>query len=114
MSPQGVSRPQWAPTWNYVTAQFEVEIEFRPQENDAALERLVTHMERGRRAPWTVSRMGDRYGQLARHIVAFRAHVRTTHARFKLGQDESPETRAELLDNLADPVLAQWMLEFNS
>ena len=113
MSPEGVSRPRWAPTWNYVTAQFEVDIELRPQENGVAIERLVARMERDRRVPWTTAMMGERYGQLVRHIVAFRAHVRETHARFKLGQDETPQTLAELLGNLDDQALAAWMREFN-
>ena len=113
ISPEPVSKPGWAPTWNYATAQFDVEIEFLPLENDQALERLVTHMERGRRTPWTIAKMGERYGQLVHRIVAFRAHVRTTQGRFKLGQDEAPQTLSELLGTLDDPALVRWMKEFN-
>ena len=64
ISPELVSQPGWAPTWNYATAQFDVEVEFRPQENDIALERLVTRMERGRREPWTIAKMGERYASM--------------------------------------------------
>ena len=113
ISPGAVSQPQWAPTWNYVVAQFNVDIEFVPQQNDLALTRLVRKMESGRREPWTIARMGARYAQLAPRIIAFRAHVRTTSARFKLGQDETPRTRTEVIDALGESDLAGWMRDFN-
>ncbi len=47
LSPELVSKPDWAPTWNYATAQFDVEIELRPQENARALEQLVDWMVAG-------------------------------------------------------------------
>ena len=114
ISPELVSQPRWAPTWNYVTAQFDVEVEFLPAENDAALKKLVTHMERARRDPWRIERMGERYAQLVSRIIAFRAHVRTGRGRFKLGQDESPQTLSELLAGLNDPELVRWMKDFKS
>jgi len=114
ISPEAVSQPGWAPTWNYAIAQFDVEVEFRPQENDSALERLVTRMERDRRIPWTVAKMGERYALLAPRVIAFRAHVRSKMGRFKLGQDESAQTLAELLAALDDAALVRWMRDFNS
>ena len=114
ISPEFVSQPGWAPTWNYATAQFDVEVEFRPQENDSALERLVKKMERYRRNPWTIARMGERYAELAPRVIAFRAHVRSRMARFKLGQDESAQTLSELLATLDDEALVRWMRDFNS
>ena len=114
ISPEHVSQPGWAPTWNYATAQFDVEVEFRPQENDPALQRLVTKMERDRRNPWTIARMGERYALLAPRVIAFRAHVRSKMARFKLGQDESAQTLSELLPTLNDQALVRWMRDFNS
>jgi transcriptional regulator len=114
ISPELVSQPAWAPTWNYATAQFDVEVEFRPEENDSALERLVTKMERGRRDPWTIARMGERYALLAPRVIAFRAHVRFKIGRFKLGQDESVQTLSELLATLDDEALVRWMRDFNS
>jgi transcriptional regulator len=113
ISPELVSQPGWAPTWNYATAQFDVEVEFRPQENDIALERLVTRMERSRREPWTIAKMGERYASMVSRIVAFRAHVRGASGRFKLGQDESAQTLAEVVSRLEDAALVRWMQEFN-
>jgi transcriptional regulator len=114
VSPEGVSQPGWAPTWNYAVAQFEVDIEFLPQQTGEAVERLVRKMEADRRDPWRISRMGDRYAQLVQRIVAFRAHVRSARGRFKLGQDESARTLEELLGTLRDPALLRWMRDFNA
>lgn len=114
ISPEGISQPQWAPTWNYAIAQFNTEIELVPEENDRALDLLVTKMEADRKEPWTVSRMGDRYARMVPHIMAFRAHVKTSRGRFKLGQDERPETLKEVLGNLKDAELIRWMEDFNT
>jgi transcriptional regulator len=114
ISPELVTKPDWAPTWNYATAQFDVEVAFLPEENAEALERLVTKMERDRRDPWTIARMGERYTLMVRKIVAFRAHVCTGKGRFKLGQDESPQTLSEVLAKLDDAALVRWMEDFNS
>ena len=113
ISPEAVSQQGWAPTWNYAIAQCEVYIEFLPDQNDEALERLVSKMEEGRREPWTVDRVGERYASMVRRIIAFRAHVRSVRGRFKLGQDESPHTLNELLSWLPDPALKRWMRDFN-
>jgi transcriptional regulator len=53
--------------------------------------------------------MGARYEQLKERIIAFRAVVRETHARFKLGQDENDQTFGEIVDGLQDRELAEWM-----
>jgi len=113
VSPELVSRPGWAPTWNYATAQFNVEIEWLPQQNAQALDKLVQRMERDRREPWAISRMGSRYDVMVKKIVAFRAHVRSARGRFKLGQDESTQTRREILERLDNADLLRWMTEFN-
>lgn len=106
--PHGYISPSWladrtqAPTWNYETVQFDVEIEFddRAEATDVALERLVEHMERHRPDAWSVADMGPRYATLAQAVVAFRARVTATRARFKLGQDERPDVHADILDGL--------------
>lgn len=113
ISPEAVSQPAWAPTWNYAVAQFDVDVEFVPEENDAALRQLVAFMEADRRVPWTVERMGERYSRMLPHIVAFRAHVRTATGRFKLGQDESRTSFAEIVGALEHPQLQRWMEDFN-
>jgi transcriptional regulator len=53
--------------------------------------------------------MGERYHELKKRIVAFRATVLETHARFKLGQDENDVTFKEIVTSLGDRTLAEWM-----
>lgn len=113
ISPEAVTRPQWAPTWKYAVARFDVDIELLPQENGEALHKLVEHMERDRRVPWTIAKMGDRYERILPHIIAFRAHVRSVDATFNLGQEETPQTFTEILGAMQDATLARWMRDFN-
>jgi len=114
ISPRLVSRPAWAPTWNYAVVRFEVTVAFVPEETDAAVRRLAAHLERDRPAPWHVDEMGSRSGQLQQHIIAFRAKVRGAHATFKLGQDEDRGTFDEIVTGLQDTPLASWMLQQRS
>lgn len=114
ISPEAVSQPGWAPTWNYAVAQFDVDVEFVPEETGAAVDRLVSRMERDRAQPWTIARMGARYERMVTKIIGFRAHVRTARGRFKLGQDETKQTLSEVLGNLDDAALVRWMEDFNS
>lgn len=109
VSPRLVSKPAWGPTWNYAVARFTTRIEFVPDEIDAALTQLAAHLEAGQEEPWTVSRMGARYEELQQYIIAFRAHVEDMHATFKLGQDETPETFADIVRNHDNPALVEWM-----
>jgi transcriptional regulator len=109
IAPRLVSRQDWGPTWNYAVVRFDVEIALVPEENDAALARLAAALEGDRREPWRPDMLGPRYTEMAPRIVAFRGTVRATHARFKLGQDEAPDTFEEIVDGLGEGPLAQWM-----
>lgn len=110
ISPKVVSKPDWGPTWNYRLAQFEVEIEFRPGDEDAAIRALAAVMEGSEEASWTVERMGPRYDELIRHVIAFHARVIHSTARFKLGQDESATIFNEIISGVDDVRLTQAML----
>lgn len=109
VAPRLVGNPTWGPTWNYAVARFDVRVEFVPDEIDAALEQLAAHLEAGNDDPWTPGRMGERYGVLREHIIAFRAHVEHVDATFKLGQDETAETFGEIIERHDDPALVEWM-----
>jgi transcriptional regulator len=111
ISPKLVSNPVWGPTWNYAACRFEVDVELVPEETDAALSQLAKALEGGAPGAWTPDRMGPRYEQLKQRIIAFRGHVRETHPRFKLGQDEADGTFAEIVEGLGDRDLADWMLQ---
>ncbi|PXA84202.1 FMN-binding negative transcriptional regulator [Nostoc sp. 3335mG] len=107
--PRLVSNSAWGPTWNYAVVRFEAELRFVPEETDSSVERLAAALEQERDDPWTPERMGARRSELARRIIAFRAHVTETHARFKLGQDETSQTFDEIVAGLDDTALAAWM-----
>ena len=110
ISPRFVSKSAWGPTWNYAVARFDVAIEFVPDEFDVAIRHMAAHLEHGQRDPWVVEDMGPRYAELRRYIIGFRAHVRHTHATFKLGQDEDETSFAEITAALGDTPLARWMV----
>jgi transcriptional regulator len=111
IGPAAVSKPGWGPTWNYALAQFEVEIDFQPDKSDAAIRLLVGTMEGHGPDAWTVERMGERYERLVQQVIAFRARVVRSTARFKLGQDEDPRSLAEIVEALGDTALENAMLD---
>ena len=105
---QGYVSPSWmrdrtqAPTWNYETVHFDVEVAFdegggAPHD---ALGQLVAHMERDRPDAWSSRDMGPRYGQLAKAVVAFRARIVGMQAKFKLGQNERADVFEDILAGL--------------
>lgn len=97
MSPSWLRDRTQAPTWYYATVHFEVQVELLEHEHAThdALERLVTHMEAGRTNAWRAAELGARYPRLAAAVIAFRARILATHARFKLGQGEREDVLAD-------------------
>lgn len=75
-----------APTWTYATVQMHVRVEIdrSAEAGSAAVRRLSAAMEAGRGDPVVARRDGARFDRLLPGIVAFRAHVLGTTARFKL------------------------------
>lgn len=106
VSPELVSQPDWAPTWNYAVLRFIVEIEFVAAETPTAIEQLALAMEGER---WSTDRVGPRYARMLDQIIAFRAHVVSVEHCFKLGQDESARSFDEIVDSHPDRTLATWM-----
>ena len=111
VSPRIVSKPGWGPTWNYAVARFQVTLALAPEDNDRALTRLIEAMEGDGPDDWRAAMMGERYDRLLPQIVAFRAEVLSTHATFKLGQDEDDASFAEIARDIGDRALARLMLE---
>lgn len=101
-----LSKPDWAPTWNFAVLRFTVEIEFVEDETRDAIEQLVTKMEG---SAWSTASLGTRYDAMLEQIIAFRAHIRSAEHSFKLGQDESPQGFAEIVASHGDPALVRWM-----
>jgi len=112
LSPQGLKDKDWAPTWAFASVRIEATVTFDPALTDAAITRLVAHMEQGRPEPWTTAHMGPRYQRLREQVVGFRAEIGALAARFKLGQDEREEVFGELVQGLGGGDLPRWMRRF--
>ena len=114
VSPAYAGQRDWAPTWNYAQLRIEADIVFEPDEAVTALTMLVDAMEEGRTEPWTAAELGARYVPMQRMIIAFRATVTSISGKFKLGQDEAPETLRAMLANIPDEPTLRWMHRFNA
>lgn len=121
----GYVSPSWmrdrsqAPTWNYVSAQFQLELDFHedPERIDAALRDLVEGMEAERPGRWSVEEMGQRYAGLARGVVTFDAKVLWAEPKYKLGQDERGDVYADIVSGLeahGGRDLVDWMNLYNA
>jgi transcriptional regulator len=113
VSPEHAGRRDWGPTWNYAQLIVEAEIRFDPDLTEESLDMLTDAIEAGRPAPWRKEELGPRYTGLLAQIIGFRAHVIGAQGRFKLGQDERPETLQSILATHPDPELRRWMERFN-
>jgi transcriptional regulator len=123
ISPSWMQDKTQAPTWNYASAQFFVDVEFfeQPDAIEAHLRELVDTMEKqaprsAETSAWKVDDMGARYGSLAQRVIGFRAKIRHVRAKFKLGQDERNDVFAEImigLNQAGRSELHSWMSEFN-
>lgn len=107
-----VSHADWAPTWNFAVLRLQVEIEWLPDETAGFIDRLLDRLEGPLPGRWSVGALGDRYRQMVSRVIGFRAHLRSVRPHFKLGQDESPDTFREIVDNVPDRTLAAWMDAF--
>lgn len=109
VSPTLVSNPTWGPTWNYAAVRVVADLVFVPDETDASLRRLSAHLEAD--GAWQVELMSPRYEQLAQHVIAFRATVRSCEPIYKLGQDEADPTFSEIVRGHRNRDLARMMVE---
>jgi predicted FMN-binding regulatory protein PaiB len=124
ISPSWFADKSQAPTWNYASAQFVVDMQFfdAPELIEAHLRQLVNTMEaqapRGAdQIPWDVDQMGQRYFLRSRAIVGFSASVREVRPKFKLGQDERDDVFSDIMAGLKHGSTADlqgWMRDFNS
>lgn len=123
LGPNAYVSPSWmadrtqAPTWNYACLQMRARIVFddRPEAALEAVSLLSAAMEEGRANAWSPTEMGPRLERLARGVVAFRATVLSTQAKFKLGQDERDDVFADILKGLTqndEVAVESWMRRY--
>jgi transcriptional regulator len=123
ISPSWFADKSQAPTWNYVSAQFVVDMHFydAPEAIEAHLRQLVNTMEaqasRGAdQIPWDVDQMGPRYFLRSPVIVGFEAEIRTARPKFKLGQEERDDVFSDIMAGLKhgpSADLQAWMRDYN-
>jgi transcriptional regulator len=124
MGPHAYVSPSWmsdrvqAPTWNYASAVFAVELTFIDDEAElrALLVDLIDAMEAGRDNAWSLPEVDARYAGLSRGIVGFHARIVGGKATFKLGQDERDDVYVDILEGLkaeGREDLTAWMTASN-
>lgn len=113
VSPEHAGLRNWGPTWNFAQLRIAATLILDDALTTESLDVLTEAMERGRTAPWHATELGERYDGMARQIIGFRATVDDILGRFKLGQDERPETLHNILARHPDAQLVKWMQRFN-
>jgi transcriptional regulator len=110
--PGWISKPGWAPTWNFVSLKATGQIRLDDTLTRPAVSQLVEHMEKYSNSGWTMDQMGPRADLLLNAIVGFRMRIESVTPRFKTGQDESEPSRAEIHSGLDGHPLQAWMQKF--
>lgn len=113
VSPEHAGRRDWAPTWNHLHVKIAADIELNPSLTQTSLNLLIDAMECDRAIPWHSDEIANRYRGMLQAIIGFRATVTAIVGRFKLGQDERPDTLRAILDSHGDAELTRWMRRFN-
>ncbi len=113
ISPALVSRPNWAPTWNFAVAIFSLQVELLEDGTQEAVRQLVDQVEADQPKPWRIEDAGERADQLISRIIGFRGRVLAKDVRMKLGQEEDTATVSEIIAALQDGDLTHWMERMN-
>lgn len=104
----GYVSPSWmrdrtqAPTWNFETTQFLVDVALAREESETALaiESLLDQVEGDAPERWHPRELGERYPRLLRAVIGFRAAVIETRVKFKLGQNERQDVYQDIIGGL--------------
>jgi transcriptional regulator len=91
-----------APTWNFETAHFVVDVVLADCESETAqaIEALIDVVEGDSQTRWRSQELGERYRRLLRGVIGFRATVVETRVKFKLGQNERDDVYADIISGL--------------
>ncbi|MFN3608108.1 MAG: FMN-binding negative transcriptional regulator [Hyphomonas sp.] len=109
VSPRWISKPGWAPTWNFVSLKVTGTVTLDDTLTEHAVRTLSAHMEAPAGSDWTIDQVGDRLPGLLRGIIGFRLQIDALQPRFKTGQDETPTSHAEIHAHLDGHPLQPWM-----
>ncbi|PKP80193.1 MAG: FMN-binding negative transcriptional regulator [Alphaproteobacteria bacterium HGW-Alphaproteobacteria-18] len=109
VSPRWISKPGWAPTWNFVSLKVTGTVTLDDTLTEHAVRTLATHMEAPAGSDWSIDQVGARLPGLLRGIIGFRMQIEMLQPRFKTGQDESAASQAEIHAHLDGHPLQSWM-----
>lgn len=111
ISPSWLTDRTQAPTWNFATAQFRIDIELidKPAFAREAVYLLSAQMEEGRPKAWNPAEMHGRFDRLLDGVIPFRARVTGLKAKFKLGQNERRDVFVDMMSGLAAEQLTDVM-----
>ena len=107
--PDWIEKPDWVPTWNFVSAKISGHIVMKPDSTRATVERLVEHMQKRSKSDWSLARVEHRLEKLLQGIIGFRIEVEAITPRFKVGQDEADATYKNIYSHLQYHPIASWM-----
>jgi transcriptional regulator len=102
VSPSWMNDRTQAPTWNFETAHFVVDVVLADCESETAqaIEALIDVVEGDSQTRWRSQELGERYRRLLRGVIGFRATVVETRVKFKLGQNERDDVYADIISGL--------------
>lgn len=109
ISPEWVGNDDWVPTWNFTSVKVTGRIDIQEDKTRSCVERLVEHMQKSSASEWSIDRVEHRLDSLLAQITGFTLRVDKISPRFKLGQDETPETYSQIKKELAGHGLSKWM-----
>lgn len=109
ISPEWAKNSDWVPTWNFISVKIFGAIELQADKTRSCVDRLVDHMQQDSSSDWSTERVEHRMVSLLAQIIGFSFHVEKISPRFKLGQDETPETYANIKNELEGHDLSKWM-----
>lgn len=109
VTPRWISKPDWAPTWNFVSLKVTGTLTLDDALTEEAVRTLAAHMEAPAGSDWSPDQVGARLPGLLKGIIGFRMQIDALQPRFKTGQDESETSRAEIHAHLEGHPLQAWM-----
>ncbi|MEV7246031.1 FMN-binding negative transcriptional regulator [Streptomyces sp. NPDC093248] len=103
VSPAAYDRRPAAPTWNFVTVHLRGRLE-PIATGDATLDVVTTtvrELEKVAGTGWDMTASLDYFRKIQPGVRAFRVHVESVEAMFKLSQEHTPEVRRSIRDHLS-------------
>ena len=103
ISPMAYEKRPAAPTWNFITVHLRGRVE-TIEAGEPTLDvitKTVTALENVAGTGWDMTGSLDYFRNIQPRVGAFRVHVESVEAMFKLSQEHAPETRRSIREHLS-------------